>query len=117
MVGYPVLFHLFRRARGAARDASARRRRPRADERASRTTGDLSSFVRAAAARALVREALRATSDLADVAARRELRREIVAHARRAEPVASMGKADGAFALSEGRRRLKELREMLGMVL
>lgn len=106
------------RARRAGRVDAARCSRARAGARraGSRNTRDLSSFVRAAAARGIVREALRATRDLADERARAELRREIVRLAETARPVASMSKADGAHALSEARRRLKELREMMAMV-
>ena len=96
---------------------------PRARDRVARdratreaTATDLAAFVRAAAARGIVRDALRATRDLACEDARAELRREILSRAKTSAPVASMSKADGAHALSEARRRLKELREMMAMV-
>jgi hypothetical protein len=76
--------------------------------------------VRAAAARALVRSALRVARGAPDEGARRAIRDEIRRHAESNASAASRGGAAeasrAAHAMSEGRRRLKELEEMMLMV-
>ena len=88
------------------------RRRP-----PSFATRDLRSFVRVARARALVRDALRASRRLADADARREVTEEIARYARDFPgPIAEASEEEGARALAEAKRRVRELEEMIGMV-
>ncbi len=80
-------------------------------------TRDLRSFVRVARARALVRDALRASRRLADADARREVTEEIARYARDFPgPIAEASEEEGARALAEAKRRVRELEEMIGMV-
>ena len=76
--------------------------------------------MRAAAARALVRSALRVARGAPDEGARRAIRDEIRRHAASNASAAARGGASeasrAAHAMSEGRRRLKELEEMMLMV-
>jgi len=95
----------------------SRRRRRRATDTTTRTLG---SFVRAAAARALVRRALRVARGAPDEGARRSIRDEIRRHAESNAASSARGGVSeasrAAHALSEGRRRVKELEEMMLMV-
>ena len=80
------------------------------------TTRDLQSFIRVASARALVRDALRATRQLSDADARRAVTAEIVRYAREApRPIAEASKDEGARALADAKRRVRELEEMILM--
>ena len=80
-------------------------------------TRDLRSFVRVARARALVRDALRASRRLADADARRGVTEEITRYARDFPgPIAEASEEEGARALAEAKRRVRELEEMIGMV-
>lgn len=80
------------------------------------TTRDLQSFIRVASARALVRDALRATRQLSDADARRAVTAEIVRYARDApRPIAEASKDEGARVLADAKRRLRELEEMILM--
>ena len=80
-------------------------------------TRDLRSFVRVARARALVRDALRASRRLADADARRGVTEEIARYARDFPgPIAEASEEEGARALAEAKRRVRELEEMIGMV-
>ena len=73
-------------------------------------TRDLRSFVRVARARALVRDALRASRRLADADARREVTEEIARYARDFPgPIAEASEEEGARALAEAKRRVREL--------
>lgn len=85
--------------------------------RRSFATRDLRSFVRVARARALVRDALRASRRLADADARRGVTEEIARYARDfPRPIAEASEEEGARALAEAKRRVRELEEMIGMV-
>ena len=85
--------------------------------RRSFATRDLRSFVRVARARALVRDALRASRRLADADARRGVTEEIARYARDFPgPIAEASEEEGARALAEAKRRVRELEEMIGMV-
>ena len=66
---------------------------------------------------ALVRDALRASRRLADADARREVTEEIARYARDFPgPIAEASEEEGARALAEAKRRVRELEEMIGMV-
>ena len=80
-------------------------------------TRDLRSFVRVARARALVRDALRTSRRLADADARRGVTEEIARYARDFPgPIAEASEEEGARALAEAKRRVRELEEMIRMV-
>ena len=74
---------------------------------------DLESFIRDASARGLIRRAFRATRHVRDADARKAVEEEIRTTVR-ATPRAR-SKEEGARGLSEARRRLKELEEMILM--
>jgi len=76
----------------------------------------LASFVRAAAARALYRDALRATRDLTDARTRIDARSELSRNFRLARGSDAHDARAQSHALSDGRRRVKELKEMIAMV-
>ena len=82
--------------------------------RSPRGTSDRSFASRA---RALVRDALRASRRLADADARRAVTEEIARYARDfPRPIAEASEEEGARALAEAKRRVRELEEMIGMV-